>query len=327
MQETTLSGSYGEMGRQYGEQLSAVNFSPPPASDEKLAFMRASESSVEEHIPYLLNELRSMADAGAWNTELIKAVPLALTIESGCSVVAVSGERTAHGEPLFGRNYDFYASFAPFSELIRTTPENGHRHIGVTDHWTGRHDGVNEAGLAIGHTFVPNRGEQPGVMFALAARAVLDTCETTEEALEFLERIPHARNTNFLVADSTGSMAIVEASPERVEVTRPSNGFAAITNHFLSESMDDLQPNEEIHPNSEQRLGHLKRLDEEDTLTMEMLQSTLADPDAGACACGSDDDDDPIETLWSWTAELGTPSVELAAGRPDIGEFTQVPIQ
>lgn len=327
MQETTLAGSYPEMGHQYGGQLAAVDFSPPPASDEKLAFMWDSEPIVEEHVPYSLDEVHGMIDAGGWDPDLIKAVPLALGIESGCSVVAVSGDHTADGSPLIGRNYDFYSSFAPFAELIRMDPEAGYLHVGVTDHWTGRHDGVNEAGLAIGHTFVPHRGEQPGVMFTLATRAVLDTCETTEGAVKLLERIPHARNTNFLVADSSSSIALVEASPERVNVTRPTNGFAAVTNHFVSESMRDLQPDEEVHGHSHSRLNNLRRLNAEDALTMETLQATLADPDGGVCSCGSEDDDDPIETLWSWTADLGTPSVELAAGRPDSTPFTDVQLQ
>ena len=62
MRETTLTGSYLEIGRQYGAQRTQLEFSPPQLA-EKLAFMHASEPSVEEHLPNLLEELRGIADA------------------------------------------------------------------------------------------------------------------------------------------------------------------------------------------------------------------------------------------------------------------------
>lgn len=108
-------------------------------------------------------------------------------------MVAVSGDHTVDGNPRFSRNYDFYESFADFSELYRTRPTDHLASVGCSDHWVGRHDGINEAGLAIGHTFVPNDSNEPGITFGLAARAVLDTCRSVDDAVAFLERIPHAR--------------------------------------------------------------------------------------------------------------------------------------
>lgn len=323
MDEIELTGDYYEVGRQYGRHLAAGGFSPPPASAEKREFARTCRPHVEEHAPELLAEIEGIADAGGWEQELVEAVPLALTVESGCSVVAVSGDRTESGASLFGRNYDFYRSFARFSELYRTGPAGRYASVGCSDHWTGRHDGVNEAGLAVGHTYVPNRGEQPGVTFALAARALLDSCGTVADSVAFLERVPHARNTNFLLADATGEIAVVEASPEAVTTTSR-DGFGAATNHFLSDPMCEYEPTDADRADSEARLGNLGRWEAETaSVTVDALQGVMADPADGVCARASGDAE-PVETLWSWTAVLDEPRTYLARGRPDEQPYEPV---
>lgn len=326
MQDVELAGEYYEMGQQYGRILDRAGFSPQPASTEKAEFVHDCEPTVREHTPELLEELHGIADAGNWNVDLIKALPFALGYESGCSVVVVSGEHTVDGTTIFGRNYDFDASFADYGQLYRTQPTNRLASVGCSDHWTGRHGGVNEAGLAIGHTFVPNHGPRPGIMFGMAARWVLDTCRTVPEAVTFLERIPHARNTNFVIGNRTGEIAIVEASPERVVSSSVSTGFGAVTNHFLSESMKEHEPENADLSNSTSRHRNLTNWFENSAteIGVDEVQRVLADPAGGVCARESKGDDEPIETLWSWTAVLDVPEIDVAGGRPDETPYEPV---
>lgn len=330
MYEIELTGSYYEIGHQYGSRLKRAGFVPETQSPEKRQFVRDCEPAVEEHAPELLEELQGIADAGDWQLEPIEAMPFALGYDAGCSVVAVSGEHTVDGTPRFGRNYDFFRSFGDFSELYRTHPDNRLASIGCSDHWVGRHDGMNEAGLAIGHTFVPNDGSRPGIMFALATRIVLDTCRSVSDAVAFLERIPHARNTNFLLADESGTIALVEASPEGVRTTRPTDGFGAATNHFQSDSMLVYEGTDERKADSEIRLVNLTDWFEtrSDPLDTNDLQRVLSDPDRGVCACAdeSDAENDPVETLWSWTARVGDLVGFLAQGTPDETPYESVVI-
>ncbi len=326
MDEIELIGDHYELGRQYGQILDDVGFAPQPISAEKRQFVRDCEPAVEEHTPSLRKELRGLADAGDWDLERIEAMPLALGYETGCSVVAVSGEHTVDGKPRFGRNYDFYESFGDFSELYRTRPTDHLASVGCSDHWVGRHDGINEAGVAIGHTFVPNDGTEPGIMFGLAARAVLDTCRTVDDAVSFLERIPHARNTNFLVVDAAGDIASIEASPEVVVTTRPTNGFGAVTNHFQSESMLEYEHIEERSESSETRLENLDNWfdTQQDGFDTVDVQGVLTDPKDGVCSCANGNEDDPILTLWSWAVALGDETGTLAKGGPDETPYTSV---
>lgn len=162
-------------------------------------------------------------------------------------------------------------------------------------------------------------------MFALAARTVLETCETVEEAVTFLEGVPHARNTNFLLADATGTIAVVEASPDGV-MTTVNDGVGAATNHFRSQAMAVHEPDDEGRSNSEARLAALHDWVDATAAPIQLagLQRTLADPDTGVCACATERDRSPVETLWSWTATLERPAAYLARGRPDRTPYETV---
>jgi predicted choloylglycine hydrolase len=317
MRTVDLAGTSGEMGRRYGQLLERAGFSPRPIDDGTRRFVRECRPAVKEHAPWLLEELRGVAVAGGWSVETIEATALALGSEFGCSVVALSSECTG-GRTLFGRNYDFYPAFADVAELFRTAPEGRLASVGCSDHWVGRHDGINEAGLAIGHTFVSGTETEPGVAFALATRAVLDTCRSVSEAVAFLERLPHTRTTAFLVADRTGEMAVVEAASGGVE-TRGEEGAAVATNHFRSGTMAAHEAAGD-RSSSERRFDALERWIErsresETRIGVEELREVLSRTERGVCACVTGSEE--AETLWSWAADLDGPTASLARGRPD----------
>lgn len=163
-------------------------------------------------------------------------------------------------------------------------------------------------------------------MFGVAARWVLDTCRTVSEAVKFLERIPHARNTNFLITDATGEIAIVEASPAEVKTTVPSTKFGVVTNHFISESMREYEPVDADRSNSTTRHENLMNWIKNSPakIGVDEIQHILADPANGVCACGSKSDSDPIETLWSWTIVLDSSEAYLADGRPDKNSYEPI---
>ncbi|WP_458208869.1 C45 family autoproteolytic acyltransferase/hydolase [Haladaptatus sp. NG-SE-30] len=325
MNEVALSGSAYEIGEQYGEMLKEGGFRPEPITDEQRQFVADCVPLVEDAAPAILDELRGIADAGDWSLERIRVIPLALGWDAGCTVVALSGELTADGTPIFGRNYDFSTEFADYATLYRTDPDKGLAHVGCSDHWTGRHDGVNEAGLAVGHSFVPHRGLEPGVMFALAARTVLETCESVDDGVTFLERVPHARNTNFLLADSTGSIALVEASPDEVTTT-VFDGMGVATNHFQTPAMAVHEPDDDGRSDSDARLTAIHDWTNAASGPVQLtdLQRTLANPETGICSCVNESDKSSVETLWSWTAILDPPEAHLASGRPDKNPYVPV---
>lgn len=122
----------------------------------------------------------------------------------GCSAVLSGG--------VYGRNYDFrprqyQACFALVQ--VRGT----YASIGGSHQLTGRLDGMNERGLAIGLHLVKARPRSPGLTSTLLVRQVLDSCATTAEATALLRSLPHAMQYNYSLLDAGGLAAVVEASP------------------------------------------------------------------------------------------------------------------
>ena len=327
MHEYTLAGSHYTMGRENAARLQQAGYPlPQPPTAEQLHFAYACQAVVGEHTPWLLDEIRGVADAGVFDPEAATVLPLTLYADSGCSVIAVSGRHTRAGKPLFGRNYDFFTSFGKQNSLYRTRAAGRLAHIGCSDHWVGRHDGLNAAGLAIGHSGPPTRIRRPGFIFTLAIRAVLDTCRTVGEAAAFLERIPHLQNSAFLIADATGAIAAVDVSPAEVRTTLFSDGFGFLTNQYASEAMQAHAPNE-VWEEAAARAENVRRwYQTHSDIGLADVQRVLADPGAGVCACADADSeaDDPAVTLWSWTAALGDPVLYLAKGTPHETPYASV---
>jgi hypothetical protein len=313
-----LVGTYRAIGAEYGLLLRANHITPLPLSQTRRKFTEACEPHVRTHAPELLEEIEGMAEGSGYDLERLKAAVLVMNAHPACSIVAVSGQHTADGTLLFGRNHDWYYSALSTTALCETRPQGAIPSLGCNDAFVGRLDGINAAGLAIGITAVEGGRDHPGIMFNIAVRIVLDRCHSTAEAVEFLQQIRHARSVNFLVADSGGDIARIEAVPGRVHVTRPDNGFTAVANQFLSDEMARFEKVRRRPPTSYRRLCTLREwfAARQAPITASDMQGILSTPyPHGVCAL-------PfvrrkgVLTIWSWTARLGANQIELAAGAP-----------
>lgn len=324
MHEYDLAGDHYEMGRRNAELMKRAGYpAQESVTESQLRFALECEEVVGEYAPWLVEEIRGVGDTGLWDPGVAKVLPLTLYADSGCSVVAVSGRHTRDGKPLFGRNYDFRASYRKYNSLYRIRPEGKLAHIGCADQWVGRHDGLNEAGLAIGQSGPPSNGQQPGVIGTLAMRAVLDTCRTVAEAVTFLERIPHISNNAFLLADAAGDIVAVDTSMQEVKVTQLAGGFGYLANGYVSEEMANYAPDEDLPGSGTRRRNIRSWFDARPEVGIGMgdIQRVLSDSmaKAGVCQCADEGEaaEDPGVTLWSWTAALGEPVMHLAKGTPN----------
>lgn len=324
MDEFELTGSYAELGLQFaewlddeGRSLTAVSPEPLDPPEDTRAFAAECVPHVEEHLPGVLSELDAVAEATGHDPEAVRTVPLAVDADVGCSLLAVTGQRAPDGGPLFGRNLDFHPSFRRYSKCYRTRPADALASVGCGFTVGGRLDGVNEAGLAIGFAGVPTEAHEPGISWPIAIRAVLDTCESVPEATALLEAVSHVRNVNFLVADASGDLAVVEAGPADVRTTRPGRDWAAVTNQFPSAAMRTHQSLER-HPDDCPRLQTAAALlaDEGTDISLSSLQTAMGDPETGVCWPLDEASDDPRSTIWSWAMALGAGKARLARGSP-----------
>lgn len=188
--------------------------------------IRAEQRAHERFSPALWEEIGGLAEG--------LAIPMERAVlyfgnagirppVGGCSAVMSNG--------VYGRNYDYRPRYygARFA-LIQV--KGSHASIGFTEGLTGRLDGMNAHGLAIGLHLVRMWPRLSGLSCLLIVRLVLDQCATTAEAVALLRRIPHAMQYNYSLLDAAGVAAVVEAVPGSTAVR--TGDWLACTNHFQS---------------------------------------------------------------------------------------------
>jgi predicted choloylglycine hydrolase len=304
------------MGLHYGSLLYRHGFRLPAQPKARIEFGRQSEAEVRRLFPEVLDEIQGFSEACHASYDALLAFMLAVGIEEKsirCSVFAARGR----GSAVFGRNYDFFYGYKDFAESCLTVPEGGHASTGHSDVFIGKEDGVNETMLAVGMAFVPPVRVKPGVNFPIVVRYILDRCSSVEQAVASLKSVSYSTTNNYLLADATGDMAVVEAGPGQVNVRRPhgSQGFVACTNHFISQRMRDLEDRGKRVADSLRRYASMiNKIEEADGhLDLDGAGEILSDDSGGVCSHRSEIS---LGTLWSVVADLKDRRIMVAEGHP-----------
>jgi len=318
-----VKGTYYEMGHRYGTILYKHGFRVSELPSEKLDFGRESEKEVKRVFPEVLEEIKGFADA--CHTSYENLVAFILTIGAFKAEPMCSAFATFNGsDVVFGRNYDFYYSFKKYTESYLTCPKEGYWSTGHSDVFIGREDGVNEKGLAIAMTVVDEKIIKSGVNFILAVRCVLDKCGNVEESIKTLSNAHFSTTSNYLLADKDASMAVVEASPERVRVRRPEDGdsFIVCTNHFLHPEMLEMENQKERCWDSVPRYttiyNSLKKHDGK--IDIKTAQKILSNHSGYVC---SHQKNIKLGTLWSVIATLKKLRILRVEAHPCRAKYRQ----
>jgi predicted choloylglycine hydrolase len=156
-----------------------------------------------------------------------------------CTAAAVDAERSALGEPLVIKNFDYPEFFQPYYVTRLCRPAESASTLDVTvAPMAGTHDGMNEHGLCISYNYgygtdMPN----VNVPITLLVQEALENCTNTREAIEFLKAGKRSGGAILLVADASGDMATVELSSNFSGARDPGNGILINTNHYKCREM------------------------------------------------------------------------------------------
>lgn len=187
--------------------------------------------SVYTHFaPQLLEELEGLSQGLGLSFQkvasLFSGYDVPKTDAMGCSAFIT--------KDYYVRNYDFTPDlYDGIFSLVQ--PEGTFASAGYNLQGLGRHDGVNQKGLVVGLHFVSNSDYTVGISPWISIRMILDSCSTTEEAIEMLKEIPHSACYNFSIGDKFGSLAVVEASPLNIKIRR--EPIMSCVNHFQTIEM------------------------------------------------------------------------------------------
>src|SRR5690606_11483429 len=189
----------------------------------------------------------------------------------GCTSFAAWDSKTADGQLLIGRNFDFYINdeFAEEKIAAFINPSEGHKFMMYT--WGGMMgvvSGMNEKGLTVtinaGKSRIPVLAKTP---ISLVAREILQYAETTEEAVEIAKKREVFVSEAIMIGSAAEKKAIlIEVAPNNFGVYEVSNTNQLIcSNHFQSEEYSDDRRNNKtrVESHSTYRFNRMQELLEE----------------------------------------------------------------
>jgi len=203
----------------------------------------ADGAGVNPSVPYLFNALEPLLSYIGGST----ACP------GACSAVAVRGRRSARGEPMIGRNFDYLPLVQPFYTMRECRPNDGYRSVEFTvAPLVGAVDGMNERGLCITYDYAFTTDADPvsPIPISVLIGETLQRCSTVTEAAAWMAARPRWGGGLLMLADAEGDLASLEMSATRSHVrgVAPGEDFLFHTNCFSSPAMREVQiPDDAIY--------------------------------------------------------------------------------
>jgi predicted choloylglycine hydrolase len=222
-------GSHYDFGVMQGERLKGSLILENRARIWKIRrphFLIEEEEVKNVMLPFapgIWEELLGLRDALEWKMEDVLREFGGYRLHymrSGCSIFTDTDYMI--------RNYDYHPKTYEGRYMVFQPSDQGYATIGPSQRITGRMDGMNEKGLALGYNFMHRKKPGDGFICNMIGRMVLENCSTVQEAVSLLKEIPHRHSFSYIVLDQSGDTFIVEATPRSTEVRQDN----VCTNHF-----------------------------------------------------------------------------------------------
>jgi isopenicillin-N N-acyltransferase like protein len=168
----------------------------------------------------------------------------------GCTSFAAWGDRTSDSSLLIARNFDFYVGddFAKNKIIAFYNPTDGHKFMMVTfSGMTGVLSGMNDQGLTVtlnaAKSDIPSSSAMP---VSLVAREILQYASNIEEAYAIAAKRKMFVAESFLIGSAKDKRAaVIEKTPDAIELYDPQNNQIICTNHFQSKTLGGTSLNQE----------------------------------------------------------------------------------
>jgi isopenicillin-N N-acyltransferase-like protein len=193
---------------------------------------------IAEHTPALLEEMRGIASGAGRDLREIVALNARTELlygghlSSECTAVALGPQAAADGGIYLAQNWDWHVSLAGGLVLWALTLSEGRRVLTLTEAGIVGKIGTNED-LALCVNLLACDGDslQPALPMHVILRHVLDTGTCVADARSLIAALPRSTSCNHLLADRSGAIASVEATPVGQQVLEAEDGWLVHTNH------------------------------------------------------------------------------------------------
>jgi hypothetical protein len=212
--------------------------------------------SLRRDYPAVEERLSGIADGAAVNLELIHLFnalePLLSSVADctacpgACSAVAIRGRRSATGEAIIARNFDYLPLVQPFYVVRESRPTGKLRSLDFTlAPLAGAVDGINEEGLCItyNYAFCTDAPTSSAAPISFAICEALEMFSTVAEAASWITSRPRWGGGLLMLCDASGDIASLELSSTQHYLRRPAPGEDMLfhTNAFSSDHMRKVQ--------------------------------------------------------------------------------------
>lgn len=176
--------------------------------DIKRPSLSECEQALKTYMPELVEMWQHLIDLSDADEQTARLLSLYCPTPyvSGCSQAVWS-----RYSPVLVRNYD-YSQHLTEGRIVKSN-WHGTRVIASTDCLWGVLDGMNEHGLCVSLAYGGSEVVGKGFGIPLILRYVLEFCQTTQQALKVLEKIPTNMAYNVTLIDSYFDSATIELSP------------------------------------------------------------------------------------------------------------------
>ncbi len=280
----------------------------------------------------LYREMSAMADAAGIShaqavivggftdfIDAVRAIAHGRAIEDTCTAV-ITPDDTSQGSGFLAQTWDMNASATPHVFMSDVTPDGAPRALAFTTHGTLGQIGMNEAGIAIGINNLTVTDGGIGVTWPFVVRKALRQT-TFADALACITEAELAGGHNFLLFDSSGNGASIEATTTTTIVEELGRTPLVHTNHCLypdTQSVEAERP-AALNANSQQRLADATAwLGTDGPYTTEQMMAMLSDENS---ICRRPEPPFEYESSGAVIMRPGTGDLWACWGQPSDNEF------
>ncbi len=238
--------------------------------------------AIASFAPHLLEEIRGIAEGAQCDTRAIVAINARTELMYGvthrpeCTAIAVSAAASSDGHTRIAQNWDWHSSLVGTLVLWAIKRDDGPDVLTLTEAGIVGKIGINAAGLAMCINLLRSDSDHggPAAPMHIILRRVLEECHSVDEAITFIGNTPRCTSCNHLLADRSGALADIEATPAGQWVHRPVDGLLTHTNHctYPALSLQDRYvreyPETRARDSRMQTLAHARPIAESDVRAM-----------------------------------------------------------
>jgi isopenicillin-N N-acyltransferase-like protein len=253
--------------------------------DEALAIAERFIPAIEGFAPHLLEEMQGIAVGAGQDVREIIAINARTELVYGtrqqaeCTSIGITDRASADGHLRLAQNWDWNPAQVGAVILWIIQRNDGPDVMTLTEAGMVGKIGINSAGLAMCVNLLASEGDNggPAVPMHIILRSILEKAHSVEDAIALLNSTKRCTSCNHLLADRSGTLADVEATPSGQSVLYPVNGILTHTNHCLDADLFERDRFAHEQPETLARADRVQLLANSGSVDEAYLQTILAD--------------------------------------------------